>query len=139
MNTTISLLLIATCLLSACKGVAPQQDRFALADANQDNKLSRKEASDAVVTSIMRAYDTNKDGSLTLAEWKEHDDSADAKLFAQRDTDNSGTISLAEAQANADRQNIFGDTFKKADKDGDKLLSRDEAAAYTAAKEGPVR
>ena len=131
--------LLAVCLLSGCSTPQPEQDRFALADANKDNKLSRKEASDAVVRGVFKNYDANQDGNLTFAEWKQSDDTADAKLFAERDTNRDGYVTLAEAQASADRQNVFGSTFKEGDTDGDGLLTRDEAAAHSAKKEGSVR
>lgn len=114
---------------------SPEADSFALADANNDNKISRKEASDALVVSVHYAYDTNKDGNLTFAEWKEHESDASMQLFKRRDTDGNGAISLSEAQASADRQKVFSDVFKEADTNKDGLLSREEGAAY-AAKSG---
>lgn len=129
-----TLLLFAACLLAACNSPAPQQDRFALADANKDDKLSRKEASDAVVRGVFKHYDASQDGKLTFAEWQQRDDTADAKLFAERDTNRDGHVTMAEALASADRQQVFGSTFKEGDTDGDGLLSRDEAAALTAKK-----
>lgn len=139
MKTKTPLILLATCLLSACKSPAPQPDRFALADANQDDKLSRREASDAVVRGVFKNYDANKDSKLTFAEWQESDDTADEKLFAERDTNRDGHVTLVEAQASANRQKVFSSIFKEGDTNGDGLLSRDEAAAYAAKKEGPIR
>jgi Ca2+-binding EF-hand superfamily protein len=139
MKTIRSLGFLATCLLAACTSTAPQPDRFALADTNLDGKLSRKEASDAAVRAVFTNFDTNKDGKLTFAEWKENDATADEKLFAERDTNRDGQITVAEAQASADRQKVFGSAFKEGDTDGDGLLSRDEAAAFAAKKDVPVR
>lgn len=139
MNTKTPFTLLAACLLAACNSPAPQQDRFALADANKDYKISRKEASDTIVRGVFTTYDTNKDGKLTFAEWKKSDDTAEEKLFAERDTNRDGQMTLAEAQASADRQKIFASTFQEGDTDGDGLLNRDEAAAYAGKKEGPIR
>jgi len=139
MNMKTFLTLVATCLLSACNSPTTQQDRFALADANKDDKLSRREASDAVVRGVFANYDANEDGKLTFAEWKESDDTADEKLFTERDTNRDGHVTLVEAQASAYRQKVFGSTFKEGDTNGDGLLSRDEAAVYAAKKEGPIR
>ncbi len=137
MKTTHAALIAALfpAFLISCSSTASLEqdaDNFAIADANGDGKLSRKEASDAVVLSVHYAYDTNKDGKLTFAEWRENDSTADAKLFKRRDANRDGVISLREAEASADRQRVFGDFFKEADKDGDGLLSRDEAAACSA-------
>lgn len=138
-TTKHTLFLLSACLLASCKSPAPEQDRFALADANKDNRLSRKEASDAMVRGVFNNYDADMDGKLTFPEWKHSDDTADAKLFAERDTNRDGHVTMAEAQASADRQKVFGSTFKEGDTDGDGLLSRDEAAALTADKKGPAR
>lgn len=137
MTNQHTLTLLAACLLASC--TAPQPDSFARADANKDDKLSRKEASDAIVEAIFKSYDANKDGVLTFAEWKQSDDTADAGLFAQRDTNKDGKLTLEESKASADRQNVFGKVFKEADTNGDGLMSRDEAEAYRAKKEGPAR
>jgi Ca2+-binding EF-hand superfamily protein len=139
MNCKMLLSLFAACALGACTTSEPSgQDRFALADANKDDKLSRKEASDAVVRAVFAEYDLNRDGKLTFAEWKENDDTADEKLFSARDSNRDGHLTLAESQASADRQNVFGEIFQKGDTDGDGLLSRDEAAALESGKETRV-
>ena len=136
MNCKFLLPLFTACALGACNTPETStEDRFALADANGDDKLSRKEASDAVVRGVFEKYDSNRDGKLTFAEWKVNDTTADEKLFAERDSDRDGHLTLAESQASADRQNVFGDTFKNGDTDGDGLLSRDEAAALESASE----
>lgn len=130
-----SLNFVAAVLAAALPSCSPSPgsvDNFALADIDNDNRISRKEASDALVISVHYAYDTNKDGNLTFAEWKENDSDASEALFKRRDTDGNGSISLSEAQASADRQRVFADVFKEADTNKDGLLSREEGAAYAA-------
>lgn len=139
MTNKHTLTLLAACLLASCNSTTPQPDSFARADVDKDDKLSRKEASDAAVASIFENYDANKDGRLTFAEWKQSDATADPDLFAQRDTNKDGKLTLEESKASADRQNFFGKVFKEADTNGDALMSRDEAEAYRAKTEAPAR
>jgi Ca2+-binding EF-hand superfamily protein len=119
---------LAALACAACSLSPHAEDRFALADANHDGKLSRKEASDAAIGSIFRSYDADNDGRLTLDEWRRKDPAAEPKLFRRRDTDGDGTLTLDEARASADRQDFLGAIIRKGDLDGDELLSREEAA-----------
>ncbi len=72
--------------------------------------------------------DANRHGKLTFAEWKQRDDSADGTLYTGRDTNRDGHVTRDEAGTSAGRRRCLQGFFKKADRDGDGLLSRSEAA-----------
>lgn len=130
MKHTSALCGAACLILASCAGTSNPQDRFAQADANNDGKLTRKEISDAAVTTIFRQFDANRDGKLTFEEWQRSDKSADRRLFAERDANGDGYLTLEEAKASADRQKFLQEFFNKVDLNRDGFISREEAAAY---------
>lgn len=125
---------LATLLLASC-ATTSEQDRFALADTNRDDQLSRKEVSDAAVRTIFTKFDSNQDGKLTFDEWHQSDKGATRRLFAERDANSDSHLTLDEARASADHQNFLQEFVKKVDLNDDGLISREEAAAF-AEKEG---
>lgn len=131
------LLPAASLLFTACQTTAPTQ--YDKADLNADGKLTYDEASDYLVTSNFTSLDANKDGAVSKAEWNPEGDAASAKLFAQRDANRDGVVTLAEALAFAKKKGTYEPVAKEADTDKDGFISRKEATAYTASKEGPVR
>jgi Ca2+-binding EF-hand superfamily protein len=132
------LLLPLACLaLAACQTATP--NRFDEADLNSDAKLSRDEVTDYMVTSIFVTRDTNKDKSMSTAEWNPEKDAAAAKIFTERDTNQDGAVTLDEAKAYAKKVGSYNALVKEADTDKDGAINREEASAYYASKEGPVR
>jgi hypothetical protein len=76
------------------------------------------------------AADANKDGSLSLEEWKQARAGAGgdpARVFATIDADKNGSASAAEIDA------FITARFAKLDANGDKVLTRDEAQAAKGA------
>ncbi len=116
------------------KGKEHAQARFSEKDANKNGKLERSEVS-RMPDGKFKALDTNKDGALTqeemMAGWaaKHGDRKAQREgggkreghdPFTQADSNKDGQVTKIEAQAQADAR------FKKADKNGDGVLSGDE-------------
>ncbi len=136
-------LLLAAALLASCQtqpGTSAATDRFALADANKDNRLSREEVSDYLVHNVFAARDANNDGQLTAAEWTpDPADKASLQWFKQRDTNNDGVVSQQEAFAWGRSNQGWGEMMHDADTNSDGFISRAEATAYLGSKEGPVR
>jgi len=148
MNTQISpirygaLLCMALGALTACQTTmqsSPQVDRFAKADANHDGKLSRDEVGDYLVMQIFESRDTNHDGKLTWDEWKVEGVKGQRARFDARDTNHDGVVTVEEAIAYERKHHELTKEFKKADKNGNGLLTREEVAAFYGSKEGSPR
>lgn len=83
-------------------------------------------------TAHFQAADADKDGRLTLAEWKQARSGAagdPSRLFVVMDVDKDGALSTAEIETSLTAR------FAKLDADGDKLLTRSEVAAARQAKD----
>ena len=127
-------------LLVSCQTTPPPEpDRFAIADTDKNGLLSGTEVSNYFVANIFIERDTNKDGFITKAEWNPSMPAAEGKLFNTRDANSDGKVTLAEAEAHALKAGTYTGVVKEADTSKDKAISRDEAKAYYASKEGSVR
>ena len=127
-------------LLPACQSTPPvEPDRFVIADANKNGTLNGGEVSNYFVANIFSERDTNKDGSITKAEWNPEMSAAETKEFAARDMNRDAGITLAEAEAYALKAGTYTGVVKEADSSKDGVISREEAKAYYASKEGPLR
>lgn len=132
---------LAAALLGACQSTPPTvtgPDRFAEADVNKDENLSRAEMSDYIVAEIFVTRDADKNGVMTAAEWNPENDAEVAKAFKLRDADKDGSVSLIEAKAYARKSAAHDEVFRDADTNKDKGLTREEVRAYYASKEGPM-
>ena len=132
---------LAALLLSSCKTtpVAPQTDRFAQADRNGDGELSEQEYNDAAVAEIFTSRDANGDGKMTRAEWNTDMGAEESKQFNLRDANKDGMVSLSESCAYALKMKRFTGEWKSADTNKNGTISRQEATAFYASKEGAVR
>jgi Ca2+-binding EF-hand superfamily protein len=141
MKKTITLIVIplAVIAFSSCKTTSspPSEDRFAKVDTNHDGKLSRNEASDYFVTSVFDGRDLNRDGKLTWDEWNVPGSGRSKANFDAADTNKGGSLSLDEALANGRKRGVFKEEFQEADNNHDGYVTREEAKAYYASKEGP--
>ena len=103
-------------------------NNFALADANHDGKLSRREAAKYLVYVVFTASDANADGQLTEQEWLQDDPAAIAG-FRQNDANGDGIVTLAEAIAYSHRDRAVA-LMHQADRNRDGQLNRAEVDAY---------
>lgn len=126
-------LLLIPLILTACQTTQP--DRFAVADADKDGRLSGREVNDYFVSGIFNARDTNKDGRITKMEWNPQISREDAREFDLRDADKDGAVTRGEAADYAMKRGAFRADVKAADKDKDGYVTRAEAEAYYASKE----
>jgi hypothetical protein len=104
-------------------------------DANGDGDISKAEV-EAFQAKIFAEADTNKDGSLTLAEMNAHHEAMEAKrkaerqqaMFAKLDADGNGKVSQAEfaSQSRAMRG------MERMDTDGDGTVTEEEREAARA-------
>ena len=126
--------------LGSCQTAAPAgAERFAAADHTGDGRLSRDEVNDYFVAGIFAERDRDGDGYIAQAEWNPEMKAAEVTQFKLRDHNGDGRVSLAEAQAHARKSGIYTEAFAEADTNRDGLVSREEAVAYYASKEGPLR
>ena len=115
------------------------EDRFAQADRNHDGKLSQNEANDYFVTQIFAGSDQNHDGKLTWAEWNVPGSGQSKARFDTAAANKDGNVSLSEALASGQKQGAFNREFAEADTNHDGYVTREEAEAYYASKEGLPR
>lgn len=135
-----SIAALSALVLASCQTTPPAApDRFVIADTNKDGLLSGTEVSNYFVANIFTERDTNQDGFITKAEWNPSMPAAEAKLFVACDTNQDGQVSLVEAEAHALKAGTYTGVVKEADTNKDKAISREEATAYYASKEGPAR
>ncbi len=107
--------------------IKPVAAVFQSADTNSDGRVSLDEFASSVGTSTFARLDQDRDGVITLAEWKTVDHSPEAtKHFEAVDKDRNGRISYPEfADALNSRSNLH-DSFKSLDRDRDSHLAPDE-------------
>ncbi len=115
--------------LGAVRPVPITHDNFALADANHDGKLSRREAAEYLVYVVFTASDTNADGQLTAQEWIQNDPAAIA-AFRQNDANGDGIVTRAEAIAYSHRDEAGVALMRQADRNRDGKLNRAEIDAF---------
>ena len=113
------------------------EDRFAQGDRNHDGKLSRDEANDYFVSQIFAGADQNHDGKVIWQEWNVPGSGRSKARFDAADTNKDGSVSLAEAQAYGQKKGVFNKEFTEADTNQDGYVTREEGQAYYASKEGP--
>ena len=113
-------------------------DRFAIADTNHDGKLSGSEASDYFVHTLFTSRDLNHDGKLTWSEWHVEGTSESKARFESADTDKDGSLTLAEALAYGRKRGVYKREFLQADANHDGYVTREEAQAYAASVQGPA-
>jgi len=100
---------------------------FQSADTNSDGRVSQAEFAGLIKKSTFDKLDTDKDGMITLEEWKAVDHSPEAeKNFAVMDKDRNGRISYPEFSDTKDWKNALNDSFKSLDRDRDSNLAPDE-------------
>jgi Ca2+-binding EF-hand superfamily protein len=111
---------------------------FELADANDDGKLSRAEASDFLTSQIFNGIDLDHDGQITQDEWSKGGSRPTAD-FKKRDADHDGTISREEALKYGQTHGMTKKAFAEADRNHDGTLDRNEVENYYASREGDPR
>ena len=140
-NPILSRLVLACAiaLFAGCQTTQtqPGTTRFDKADTNKDGKLSRAEATDYFVTDLFESRDTNHDKKLTWQEWNVPGAGVSKARFDSRDTNKDGVISLDEALVAGRKDSYFAKAFVAADKNKDGFVTKQEAQAYYASKEGP--
>ena len=104
---------------------------FQSADTNSNGRVSQAEFAGYVKKSTFAKLDANKDGMISLEEWKAVDHSPDAeKHFEAMDKDRNGRISYPEFSNAENWQSALDDSFKSLDRDRDNNLAPDELTRH---------
>ncbi len=111
--------------------------RFNLADVNGDERLTPREATDAVISGMFELYDADSNKKITVQEWQ--DWHSGSKPFSDYDDNGDGVVTLAEAKSNAYEEEIFRQLFAQADQNGDGFVTVDEAAEFYRQYHSAVR
>ena len=100
---------------------------FQSADTNSDGRVSQAEFDRHAKTSTFKRLDQDKDGMITLEEWKAVDLSPEAqKHFEAMDKDRNDRISSSEFSDKTHWKSALNDSFKLLDRDRDSHLAPDE-------------
>jgi len=97
---------------------------FQSADTNSDGRVSQAEFDRHSQVSTFERLDQDKDGVITLKEWRAVDRSPEAeKNFGAMDKDRNGRISYPEFSNTVDWKSALDDSFKSLDRDRDSNLT----------------
>ena len=107
----------------------------AAADKNQDQGVSFAEFDPYMKNAIFTEFDANRDGVVTLAEWRRLEPNGSESKFRKADRSGNGSVTRAEADAHLEREGSMKELFAKIDTDGNGSLSEAEIAAFRAKME----
>ena len=108
-----------------------EKDGFTMADTDEDGRVSSTEFSRYMLEAIFAESDADGDAQVTFEEWQTANPDADKNKFYAPDKDGDKMVSPEEAKAHFERQGTMTDLFKKIDTDKDAYLSREEVVAFT--------
>ncbi len=94
----------ATALACGPVGCREKESLFTTLDLNGNRKLSLTEMEEGVTTGFFKTYDADKDGVISMAEWRKLDPAGDVSFFRQRDSNRDGRITRAESMASLRRR-----------------------------------
>lgn len=102
------------------------------ADTNHDDEVSFTEFNRYMKETIFTEFDADRDGMVTMAEWRRLEPDAPASKFRKADRSGNGSVTRAEADAHLEREGSMKELFAKIDTDGNGSLSEAEIAAFQA-------
>jgi len=116
----------------ACRSVETDRDLFLDADTNKDKQLSLGEVKALGLPRLFARFDTDGDGSVSLAEARAVQPDFDEKEFPSRDLNRDGRVTYAEYRQVAEHKTSLIKLCKKIDANKDGFIDGKEAEAYTA-------
>lgn len=135
---SLNLLFPAVLLASCATTPAPTPAaKFKMADKDQNNLVSRHEATDLIIKDAFEMFDTNGDGVVDLKEYEAS--GGTAANFKKANKSGDGKITLEEAQSDPLIVENFAVSFDEADVNKDGNVSYEEYLAYIARRNAAVR
>lgn len=128
---SFTLLLLAGCqTMETGEPAAIDAPTFAIADTNDDGKLSRTELAHHKHKEALAEFDLNNDGMISSSEWSSAKPSAGEQdeHFNQLDKDGNGQVTQEEAVLFVSEHVSFSDMFEELDKNDDNHLHWEEFA-----------
>lgn len=119
-------------LAAMLAGCTTPQNKFGTADADHTGGISPAEFDAYMKEAVFEQIDQDKDGVITMEEWKAANPSGSADVFKRADADGDGRITREEGDAAFDRKGNLPKLFKKIDTDGDGSISPAEAQDFKA-------
>jgi hypothetical protein len=113
--------------------------RFEKADLDDNGLITRAEAGVFVASSLFDGLDKDHDRKIVSAEWNAGGNSMTVQSFRKADQNHDNAISEEELKLAAIQSKQMGEFMSEADKDRDGGVTKQEALAYYASKEGPVQ
>jgi hypothetical protein len=135
---SLNLLLPAVLLASCATTTAPTPAaKFKMADKDQNNLVSREEATNLIIKDAFEMFDANGDGVVDLKEYEAS--GGTAAKFKMINKSGNGKITLEEAQSDPLIVQNFAVSFDEADVNKDGSVSYEEYIAYIARRDAAVR
>jgi Ca2+-binding EF-hand superfamily protein len=117
---------VTACGVLAVLAGCASTDSFAKLDANRDGSGSRAEFDAYMKQDVFSRVDVNHDAKVTKDEWQAVNPKLDEARFRKADRDGDRAITRMEADAAFDREGSLPKLFGKIDADGNGGLSRAE-------------
>ena len=130
MRTTMRNLLY--CGLAPLAVSCSTKESFKTADIDDDNAVTFTEFDSYMKKTVFDEIDTNRDGKVTMDEWRSVNPNDPISEFHETDKNGDGFITRTEADAGFDREKTFQKLFEKLDSNRDGSLSRAEIDAFKA-------
>lgn len=137
MKLTTAFLVLGAVWFSGCRGDVATSNRFEVADTNNDRVLTQAELGAYVASNLFEGLDKNRDKQLSAAEWNAGGDMMTVKNFHKADANSDRVITETELASAAIRSSHMREFIQGADRNHDGGVTKGEAMAFYASKEGP--
>jgi hypothetical protein len=138
MKLTSALLALGAVGLGGCRSDMTS-GRFEKADRDNNGLVTQAEAGLYVADDLFEGLDNDKNKRISSAEWNAGGNHLTVQSFRKADQNGDGTLTEDELKQAAMRSKQMNEFISKADLNHDGGVSKQEALAFYASKEGPMR